>query len=83
MVFEDNEIDDVRDEEERRGKRPRRKAMAEQRARVYSRMKRALHDCNEFEFQQAIAELGQTSGSDEYETSMNLFREYVSRHGRR
>ncbi len=80
-MSKDDEIQEVRGEEQRRSKRPI--DIAARRRRLLLRMKfmDALQTANENQFREApIRDLDQTPGSPAFENSMRAWREY---HGKR
>ncbi len=76
MTLEDDEIQAAREEEERRGRRPKHRTSPSQRQRIQAKMRQALREGNEALFIEAIIELGQTPGSLEYEQSLKAWRAF-------
>lgn len=78
---EDDDIQVVRSEEERRGKRPINIAAQRRRFILRQKFKEALENNDEEQFQEAIIHiLGQLPGTLEYDESMKIWREF---HGRK
>jgi hypothetical protein len=76
MTLEDDEIQASREEEERRGRRPKHKTSLSQRQRIQAKIRQALREGNEALFVGAITELGQTPGSLEYEEFLKVWRAF-------
>jgi hypothetical protein len=75
-VSDENEIDEIREEEMERGRRPRHSREREKLRRLRSLMLNAIRNGNRGLFQQVLIDLGQKPGSSEYEQSMKLFESY-------
>ena len=76
-MSKDDEIHEVRDEEQRRGKRPIDIAARRRRLLLRKKFLEALQSANEDQFREAlIRDLGQTPGSSEFANSMRAWREY-------
>jgi hypothetical protein len=76
MPPEDDDIQDVRTQEERRGRRPLHKTSLSQKQRIQAKMRQALREGNEALFIEAIIELGLRPGSSEYEDSLKAWRAF-------
>jgi len=71
-----DDIDDLRAEEERRGKRPIDLPARRRRLILLRKFREALESDDEEKFKRAIIdELGQLPGSAEYENSLKIWRE--------
>ncbi len=75
-MSDENEIDEIREEEMERGRRPRHSREREKLRRLRSLMLNAIRNGNRGLFQQVLIDLGQKPGSSEYEQSMKLFESY-------
>lgn len=72
-----DEIQEIRDEEQRRGKRPIDIAARRRRLILRKKLAEALRAGNEDRFREAlIRDLGQTPESPEFERSMRAWRAY-------
>ena len=76
MPAESDDIEDVRTQEERRGRRPAHKTSLSQKQRIQAKMRQALREGNEALFIEAIIELGQKPGSSEHEESLKAWRAF-------
>lgn len=77
MLQDDDDIREVRDQEERRGKRPVDIAAQRRKQILLRKFREALQSQNEETFREAIInELGQLPGTAEYEISMKIWREF-------
>ena len=77
MPQDDDDIREVRTQEERRGKRPVDIATQRRKQILLRKFREALQSQNEETFREAIInELGQLPGTVEYETSMKIWREF-------
>jgi ribosomal protein S7 len=77
MPQDDDDIREVRSQEERRGKRPIDIAAQRRKQILLRKFREALQSQNEETFREAIInELGQLPGTVEYETSMKIWREF-------
>jgi ribosomal protein S7 len=77
MPQDDDDIREVRTQEERRGKRPVDIAAQRRKQILLRKFREALQSQNEETFREAIInELGQLPGTAEYETSMKIWREF-------
>lgn len=80
-MSKDDEIQEVRGEEQRRSKRPIDIAARRRRLLLRKKFMDALQTANENQFREAlIRDLDQTPGSPAFENSMRAWREY---HGKR
>lgn len=76
-MSKDDEIQDVRSEEMRRGKKPIDIAARRRRILLRKKFMEAIPAKNEDKFREAITrDLGQTPGSREFEASMMAWRKY-------
>ncbi len=75
-MSDEDEIRDVMRDELRaaKGKPPLHSTDAEERARIRAAMLRAIKECNEADFINAILALGHTPGSGEYERMIREWR---------
>jgi hypothetical protein len=77
MALDDDDIREVRDQEGRRGKRPIDIAAQRRKQVLLRKFREALQSQNEETFRETIInELGQMPGTDEYEKSMKIWREF-------
>lgn len=77
MVSDEDEIREVRDGEERRGKRPVDLAAQRRRAHLLRKFREALQSDDIEKFKEAIIrELGQRPGTPEYERSLKIWYEF-------
>ncbi len=77
MPLDDDDIRQVRSQDERRGKRPIDIAAQKRRQTLLRKFREALQSKDEDTFREAIiSELGQLPGTAEYETSMKIWREF-------
>ena len=77
MPLDDDDIRQVRSQEERRGKRPIDIAAQKRKQALLRKFREALQSKDENTFREAIiSELGQLPGTDEYESSMKIWREF-------
>jgi ribosomal protein S7 len=77
MPEDDDDIREVRTQEERRGKRPVDIPAQRRKQTLLRKFREALQSQNEETFREAIInELGQLPGTVEYETSMKIWREF-------
>jgi hypothetical protein len=80
MPAEDDDIREVRGQEERRGKRPIDAAAHKRKQTLLRKFREALRSQDEGTFQEAItSELGQLPGTTEYEESMKIWRAFRGR----
>jgi hypothetical protein len=80
MASERDEIEEVRESEQRRGKRPIDIATHRQKQILLTKFREALRSQDEETFKEAIInELGQLPGSSEYANSMKIWREFRGR----
>jgi hypothetical protein len=80
-MSDDQEIDDIRDEEIQRGKkRPVNVSELRRRAILRKKFREALQSNDEAAFIEAIvSDLGQLPGTEEYEKSLKIWREFRGR----
>lgn len=80
MPPDDDEIREVRNQEQRRGKRPLDIAAQKRNQILLRKFREALRSQDEAAFQEAIInDLGQLPGSAEFEASMKIWREFRGR----
>ena len=77
MPAEDDDIQEVRGQEQRRGKRPIDIAAQKRKQTLLRKFREALRSQDEGTFQEAIInELGQLPGTAEYQQSMKIWRAF-------
>ncbi|MGC2527594.1 MAG: hypothetical protein WA639_07590 [Candidatus Acidiferrum sp.] len=77
MPLDDDDIRQVRNQEERRGRRPIDVAAQKRKQTLLRKFREALQSKDENTFREAIRnELGQLPGTAEYESSMRIWREF-------
>lgn len=77
MSLDDDDIRQVRNQEERRGRRPINVAAQKRKQTLLRKFREALQSKDENTFREAIRnELGQLPGTAEYESSMRIWREF-------
>ncbi len=77
MSLDDDDIRQVRNQEERRGRRPIDVAAQKRKQTLLRKFREALQSKDENTFREAIRnELGQLPGTAEYESSMRIWREF-------
>jgi hypothetical protein len=77
MPLDDDDIRQVRNQEQRRGKRPIDIATQKRKQTLLRKFREALQSKDEDTFREAIInELGQLPGTAEHETSMKIWRDF-------
>jgi hypothetical protein len=75
-VSDENDIDEIREEEIERGRRPKHSSEKQKLRRLNSLMLNAIRRGNRGLFQQVLIDLGQKPGSSEFAQSMKMFDPY-------
>jgi hypothetical protein len=81
-MTENNDVRELREQEQAHTPSAKYRLSRKEKARLLAGFRRALEECDQAVFEEAIRELGQLPGTPEYERSLKAWKSFHGRRGR-